>query len=479
MNYKSLAIKGSITALLGSLLAALLGYLIRRVLAQNPDQTAVGLFCAVFALINLFNLIRNPGITDAFTVLYQSKKDQDKLITTAASIQLTFSFITSIILLALAIPLGKYYFKNEQAPLLLVVLLIYYFLFSVQSIYTELMRAQKKIASFAIVELIRNLITLILLVLLFTKTKSAIAIGVAYSGAVLLMSGFMIRKFPLVKPDLKLAKQLITFGIPVALAGLGYTILAYTDTLVLTWLRPLQDVALYTNGAMPMAIYLMLPAQAIVAILSPIVAELWHSEKKEMLMQGIQLMNKYFYMLIIPLAFVMLAFPEIVLNLLFGPGYVSASKALQILSIGMIAYSFGYINSNVLISIKKPKLTAIAVAIAAVINLVLNFVLIPKYGITGAAASTMICYFAMSVFTILSLHIHLGQVINLKQWTAITISAILFITTVAVIKRLIHINPWAELIVCFSAGGIIYLAILYLTKTIKKEDIYILALRNV
>lgn len=87
--------------------------------------------------------------------------------------------------------------------------------------------------------------------------------------------------------------------------------------------------------------------------------------------------------------------------LLFGPEYVQGLSALKILCIGQVLFVFVGLSPMVLSMTGYAKFTAISGFIGVVANLVLNFVLIPRYGVNGAAIATTtaaLCAGAMNAF---------------------------------------------------------------------------------
>ena len=78
------------------------------------------------------------------------------------------------------------------------------------------------------------------------------------------------------------------------------------------------------------------------------------------------------------------------LELLFGARYMGAALALQILSAGEFVHTLVGPNGTTLTSYGKTTLLMIDAVLAAILNIVLNLLLIPRYGISGAAIATAI-----------------------------------------------------------------------------------------
>lgn len=85
---------------------------------------------------------------------------------------------------------------------------------------------------------------------------------------------------------------------------------------------------------------------------------------------------------------VVLASP--ILVTLFGPAYAEAAWALRLvlLSIGCICISLAA--HNVLVALGRPWIEVRVVGVAAVVNVVLNVALIPRYGVVGAGLATVV-----------------------------------------------------------------------------------------
>lgn len=94
----------------------------------------------------------------------------------------------------------------------------------------------------------------------------------------------------------------------------------------------------------------------------------------------------------------------IILNLALPFGLSVISKAhlfdasvLAVLSVAYFVYPF-YLQANIRFSWgEKPQAVPLITLVVACINIMLNLVLIPRFGILGAAASTLIAYLALSI----------------------------------------------------------------------------------
>lgn len=90
----------------------------------------------------------------------------------------------------------------------------------------------------------------------------------------------------------------------------------------------------------------------------------------------------------LPIALILWIWPEEVLTLLFGKPFVAGAFALVILvSANFFSVFMGQVG-HVISMVGHEKYTAYAALVAAAINIVLNYMLIPLYGMNGAAIAT-------------------------------------------------------------------------------------------
>lgn len=89
-----------------------------------------------------------------------------------------------------------------------------------------------------------------------------------------------------------------------------------------------------------------------------------------------------------------------IINIIFGNEFQSAAPVLTIYIWAGVAVFLGVASSQYLIAENFTKLSFFRTLIGMVFNVILNLVLIPKYGIIGAAYATLISY-SVAVFSII------------------------------------------------------------------------------
>ena len=203
-----------------------------------------------------------------------------------------------------------------------------------------------------------------------------------------------------IKCKLEITKHLkfiFTFFGMVVITSL-YTIL---DTSLLGFLSDDFQVGLYTAATKLNKISLTL-ITSLTAVLLPRLSHYAKNNEKEKIIELSQKSASIIILLSLPIivGLIFLAKP---LTLIFsGKEYLQAIPAMNIISPIVFFISLSsLIGGQIFASINKEKLTLISTTIAAVINITMNLIFIPKYGAVGAAIGTVIAEFCVTFFQVI------------------------------------------------------------------------------
>jgi O-antigen/teichoic acid export membrane protein len=177
-------------------------------------------------------------------------------------------------------------------------------------------------------------------------------------------------------------------ALPLMLMGGMFLANANTDILMLGAMVGPEAAAVYkaaTRGA-----DLILFVLAVVNTpLAPLVAKLYAADDRERLKRGVTKAARLSFVLGIGVAVVLILFGRWFLSI-FGPAFVSGHIALDLLCMGQLAALIGGPAGIVLMMTGHEREMAISAVVTAVLNVVLNALLIPVWGIEGAATATAI-----------------------------------------------------------------------------------------
>src|SRR3989338_523063 len=486
MSYTKLAVKGAATVFIISILAAFLGYVARFILARNLTVEDFGLFYSVFAFLGMFGVFKSLGFDRAlakFIPEFMHNKNYNQIkssIIYVSAIQLLTNTAVIIGIYLFSDYLSQNFFRSPQADIVLKIMAIAFFLDSFVLVLKFAFQGFKKMAYFSGIDVVKMLIVIAVILagigmnygILGPVAAYVIAsiIAILVFGFILIkriFQGFLKSKFIY---EGKLMKEISRYSIFAMAAGAGMVILGYTDIILLTYFSGLTSVALY-NVALPTAKVLMYFPRSIAGILLPLISELWAKKEKALIREGIESLYKYAIIIIMPLVFMILSFSDLLINLLFGKDYVAASNALKILSIGMIFAVLYVVNIDFFLGIGKPEINNIIVYSAALFNLVANIIMIPIWGIIGAAISTTISYFIMMLIGLIKIRKFIKIKFPAKTWAKTAIAGIIFVIAISVLKGVISLNAWIEAGLVLIISGSIYLILLFLLRIIDANEL--------
>jgi O-antigen/teichoic acid export membrane protein len=181
--------------------------------------------------------------------------------------------------------------------------------------------------------------------------------------------------------------------------------------------------------------------------------------------------SRWVFFVNFPIFLVIAVFSRHIIKILFGQDYVAGGAALTILAIGHLIYSLSYTSSNILSMAKKTRTIFIISLIFAGSNLVLNYFLIPLYGVNGAAIATSISFVIGAVLIILFTskltRIYPFDRFFLKPFLASLLSIGFTYYLTNVFFEQLSLFRFALI---FSVFVLLYACLLFLLRSFEKED---------
>lgn len=182
--------------------------------------------------------------------------------------------------------------------------------------------------------------------------------------------------------------RMLVYSIPLIPSALGYWAIQYSNRYFLLKYCSLADIGLYTIGA-KLAYLLSFFTIPFNIAWSPFSLSI-HKEPDAK--RTYSKVFTYYTFLTTFIATLLIIFSKEILSLLTTPDYIEGYKVVAPLSFGMIAYGAYYIFCVGLNITKKTVHVGWTTTLAAVSSIVLNIVLIPPFGIIGAAVATFCAY---------------------------------------------------------------------------------------
>jgi O-antigen/teichoic acid export membrane protein len=190
--------------------------------------------------------------------------------------------------------------------------------------------------------------------------------------------------------DFSLAKKLISISWPLVFSGAMIVIYMKIDQVMIGLMMNDVQVGLYSVSVKLTEVFYFIPGVIMISLLPSLIKS--KNISKEIYFLRLQklfdFMTWFPFLLIIPIFF----FSDFIVLFLYGPEYALAGSTLAISIWAIFAVFVKVSVENYLLNENKTKIVFISSFLGAISNILLNLLLIPGYGINGAAIATVISY---------------------------------------------------------------------------------------
>jgi O-antigen/teichoic acid export membrane protein len=318
-------------------------------------------------------------------------------------------------------------------------------------------------------------LVVVLLLVLSNSTVVFLAAGYVVSGALglliygtvlvrLLRSQGMFRRFSfstMIVP----VREVLSFTIPLLTSDLVHVLMLVSGVVVLGHYGGTSEVAAY-RAIQPAAHLNIFAMASFTTLFTPLAARLFARDDKE----GI---NKMYWQTAIWLA--VISFPVFALTFslaqpvtvaMFGERYEQSAVLLTLLSLGYyFNAAIGFNGLTLKVFGRMRYIIAVNLG-AAVVNVGLNFLLIPRYGALGAAMGACGTLIAHNIFKQAGLR--LGTGITLFEWRHVLVYSSIVVSAAALFAVQVILDP--PLIAGIALAGIASLLVLGLARNSLRVD---------
>ena len=447
----------------GDLIFRLISLFVTIYLARYLGTVGFGKYSFVFAYLAFFGVITDLGLQ---TILVRDMSRDpliaSKLIGNAYIIRLTLTLF-AVVLSIIVINLMSYPADTTTYVYIAAFTLLF---ISFSDFYATIFQANLKMEYNIIAKLTFKVLSasLIFWIIFSHGTLMQVIIALVFSEMVKTLINYSFsRKFvrPQFSIDFGLWKYLFKEALPIALFSSIYIIYFRIDVVMLSMMQGDAPVGIY-SAAYKLSEPLALIPGALTISLFPIMSASFKSSK-ERLINTYRLGVRYLLIITLPIAIGITLIADKVILLIYGMEFTNSSTALQILIWTLVFSSVNYILLDLLVSMGKQKLNAVSISLCAVINVALNFILIPTLSYNGASIATVATNAVLFIasFYFVSKHLHVLPIhkILLKP-----------VMSGLVMGTFIYYFIELNIFLLVPLAGIVYLVALLALKTFSEED---------
>lgn len=492
-------VKSSIIIFIAIIFSKIFSYSYRIITARYFGPEIYGLFSISIAIVGVFVAISSLGFSEGivrYLSFYRGRNEKNK-------IRFIFQFSSKILIISVTIVSLILFFSSNfisvsffHNPGLIPFLKIFSLMlpFWAFSLYfLSVMRSFEKIKGVAFIEkILQNSSKLIFLVLFIFIGLEANAVIFSFFIGIFLMflASFFYSKIKIpelfLKYDLSdkskksISRKFFSYSGPMLLFGIISTIFYWMDSITIGFFKSAVEVGLY-NSVIPIALLLSLAPEIFLQLLFPLITKKYSLKHFKFISEISKQIGKWIFMINLPVFLLMIFFPGVIINILFGSEYLVAINSLRFLIIGSLVSSVFIISNNLVSMIGKSRIIFYDVAIASILNLILNIILVPQptifgidnvLGINGAAIATTISVLFLNFLFVVQAR-HYTSIVPLKRKVLrVFLAAIISFIVLVLLRRIIEINT-LSMIFLTTIFLIIYITLLFLFKGFDKNDIMI------
>lgn len=394
-------VKGGTITFTAKIVAVLLGLVTNFIIARYYGAEILGLLAIINSVMVLFGLTSTLGVNSAIMRLIPEykKKYSSSIIyfifKKSFKIVFILSIISGIVFFILSAFISQTIFSNKQLEFLLPIAAIFVIPQAIMTISNETLRALKKIKLFAFNQLVYSIVFLIVLLLLTQLNFNlynpiyAVFASIFLVSIIVFLSVFNLlkKKHSFDKQSVK-GKQIILLALPMFMTSSMHLIIANIDIWFLGIMLTDEYVGIYAV-AIKLTLLSSFILTAFNGIIAPKFSELFYSGKMSDLKSVARNSSKLTFWITLPMAAILIFFGKLILGFwgeVFEIGYLT----LVMLAIGQLVNVTAGSVGLFLEMTGNQKVFRNIVFVGGILNIVLNVVLIPQYGINGAAFASMI-----------------------------------------------------------------------------------------
>jgi O-antigen/teichoic acid export membrane protein len=227
----------------------------------------------------------------------------------------------------------------------------------------------------------------------------------SYVIAITLIIIFIFKKEKFMNAKIKKIniKEYFSFSSPLLFIGLLYFLISHIDILMIGYFLESSDVGVYSVAVRiaGMAVFLLSAANT---IFGPTISELTEKDQFKTLERLLKSISKIIFAFSLNFLLFVIIYNQEILTV-FGEEYIVGDLVLIILTFGQFINASVGPTGTILIMSGKQKFEVFNSVAICILNIILNIILIPRLGISGAAIATASSIVIINIFKVLEVYI--------------------------------------------------------------------------
>ena len=424
-------------------------------IARVIGASNVGVYSYTYTIVNYFVLFSMLGINNYGSREIAKSRENKKLNSVASS--LVFLHIITTVVVGIFLVIYICFFSQYKILMLLQGVNLIASLFDITWLYSGLEKFKSTVTKNSIIKILT-----VILILLFVKNENDLWIYICLMAGGTLIGQLLLwpKLFTYIKfqrVDYGFIKKSIKPMFILFIAIIATSLYRTMDKVMLGNVTNMSYVGCYEN-ADKLILFPIGLITALGTIMLPRMS-LLNTTQKEKFNSYFDKSIEFSLIMSFALCFGLVSVSDNFCILFFGNEFILTGEIVKYLSFTIPIISFNnVVRTQYLIPKEKDKIYVNAIVIGTIINLVINYILIPKLNVYGAIIGTIVAYIIVFIYQMLSII----REVNWKKYIKISCtpfaSGVVMYILVSLLKSYLA-NDWIYLIVEVIVGAIIYILI--------------------
>ena len=386
---------------LGNVSQQLIGFILLPVYTSRLSTSDYGLLALLMAFSTLLGVLLGMGLsTTLFRFFFRQNDEQSRrqVVSTTLFWLIGVGVIEILAIWLTAKRLSEWIFNTDQYAVHLSLVAVTLALNLLRSVPLAVLRAQKRAGHYTGLVLslfVFGIFANIYVVIVLEMGVLGILMANAVTAFLFIIVGLVLcRQFIRLTLSRDMLIAMLRYTIPLVPAALGIYILQRSDRWFLQHYVTLSAVGIYSLGYQFGNIITMTLVQPFQLIWLPLVFEMWQKKDAKLFYER---MLTYFSLFAFWIGLGVSLFSKEVIWIATKPAYHEAYAVVSWITLSSILYGGYYVVNIGIFLVDKTSYAMWIVGMAAVVNIVLNFLLIPSFGAMGAAIATALSYLALFI----------------------------------------------------------------------------------
>ena len=271
--------------------------------------------------------------------------------------------------------------------------------------------------------------------------------------------------------SLPLTSEMAKYGFPLVIGNLGAWILRLSDRYILEFFRGSKEVGIYAASYGISEKTIMVLVTLFMLASGPISMNIWEKEGTKKSQEFVSRLTRYYLIICLPVMVGLSVLAKPLIGILTSPEYYEGYRIIPLVTLGAFFRGLQRSFQAGPLFYKRTDFIMFSIIASGLLNLGLNFLLIPQYGYMAAAITTFISYVFLLILMIgVSRYLFIWEFPFKSLAKVVCASAIMGIVVYHIGSSLTS-STLLNLILGIVVGVVVYSLMLFLLREFKSSEI--------